>query len=128
MRRNGSTVSATFARPRLDTPAGNARQALPSPKTGIADVLDFFRRGDVLMVTCIDRLVPSIGDLQDIVRTVKTRGASLKATEQPIDTSTAAGKCFLDMLGPPALRGRSRGRGRPCSLPSSAYPLSRDRR
>jgi DNA invertase Pin-like site-specific DNA recombinase len=24
---------------------------------------------------------------------------SLKATEQPIDTSTAAGKCFLDMLG-----------------------------
>jgi DNA invertase Pin-like site-specific DNA recombinase len=27
------------------------------------------------------------------------RGAALKATEQPIDTSTAAGKCFLDMLG-----------------------------
>jgi hypothetical protein len=27
------------------------------------------------------------------------KGASLKATEQPIDTSTAAGKCFLDMLG-----------------------------
>jgi DNA invertase Pin-like site-specific DNA recombinase len=26
-------------------------------------------------------------------------GASLKATEQPIDTSTAAGKAFLDMLG-----------------------------
>lgn len=24
---------------------------------------------------------------------------SLKATEQPIDTGTAAGKCFLDMLG-----------------------------
>jgi DNA invertase Pin-like site-specific DNA recombinase len=23
----------------------------------------------------------------------------LKASEQPIDTSTAAGKCFLDMLG-----------------------------
>ena len=23
----------------------------------------------------------------------------LKATEQPIDTGTAAGKCFLDMLG-----------------------------
>jgi DNA invertase Pin-like site-specific DNA recombinase len=32
-------------------------------------------------------------------RAVKARGASLKATEQPIDTSTAAGKCFLDMLG-----------------------------
>ena len=62
-------------------------------------VLDFLRKGDVLMVTRIDRLARSIGDLQDIVRTVKARGASLKAREQPIDTSTAAGKCFLDMLG-----------------------------
>jgi DNA invertase Pin-like site-specific DNA recombinase len=62
-------------------------------------VLDFLRPGDVLMVTRIDRLARSIGDLQDIVRTTKARGASLKATEQPIDTSTAAGKCFLDMLG-----------------------------
>jgi DNA invertase Pin-like site-specific DNA recombinase len=53
----------------------------------------------VLVVTRIDRLARSIGDLQDIVRAVKARGASLKATEQPIDTSTAAGKCFLDMLG-----------------------------
>ncbi len=51
------------------------------------------------MVTRIDRLARSRGDLQDIVRTVRARGASLKATEQPIDTSTAAGKCFLDMLG-----------------------------
>src|SRR3954451_13973487 len=45
-------------------------------------VLDFLRKGDVLMVT----------------RAVRARGAILKATEQPIDTSTAAGKCFLDML------------------------------
>jgi Resolvase, N terminal domain len=51
------------------------------------------------MVTRIDRLARSIGDLQDIVRAVKAKGATLKATEQPIDTGTAAGKCFLDMLG-----------------------------
>jgi DNA invertase Pin-like site-specific DNA recombinase len=62
-------------------------------------VLDFLREGDVLMVTRIDRLARSIGDLQDIVRAVRAKGASLKATEQPIDTGTAAGKCFLDMLG-----------------------------
>src|ERR1700688_1245273 len=62
-------------------------------------VLDFLRAGDVLMITRIDRLARSIGDLQDIVRAVKAKGASLKATEQPIDTSTAAGKAFLDMLG-----------------------------
>ena len=68
-------------------------------REALRTVLDFLREGDVLMVTRIDRLARSIGDLQDIVRAVKARGASLKATEQPIDTGTAAGKCFLDMLG-----------------------------
>jgi DNA invertase Pin-like site-specific DNA recombinase len=62
-------------------------------------VHDFMRKGDVLMVTRIDRLARSIGDLQDIVRAIQAKAAALKATEQPIDTSTAAGKCFLDMLG-----------------------------
>ncbi len=68
-------------------------------RTELNTVLEFLRAGDVLMVTRIDRLARSIGDLQDIVRTLKAKGAALKATEQPIDTSTAAGKCFLDMLG-----------------------------
>ncbi|KAA1053543.1 recombinase family protein [Azospirillum argentinense] len=62
-------------------------------------LLQFLRAGDTLMVTRIDRLARSIGDLQDIVRELKAKGAALKATEQPIDTSTAAGKAFLDMLG-----------------------------
>src|ERR1700758_1895943 len=68
-------------------------------RTELQTVLDFLRTGDVLMVTRIDRLARSIGDLQDIVRALRAKGASLRATEQPIDTSTAAGKCFLDMLG-----------------------------
>jgi DNA invertase Pin-like site-specific DNA recombinase len=62
-------------------------------------LLDFIREGDELVVTRIDRLARSIGDLQDIVRALRSKGARLKATEQPIDTGTAAGKCFLDMLG-----------------------------
>ena len=70
----------------------------------LASILKFIREGDVLTVTRIDRLARSIGDLQDIVRTLKARGAMLRATEQPIDTSTAAGKCFLDMLGVFAVR------------------------
>jgi DNA invertase Pin-like site-specific DNA recombinase len=68
-------------------------------RTELHTVLEFLRKGDVLMVTRVDRLARSIGDLQDIVRALKAKGAALKATEQPIDTSTAAGKCFLDMLG-----------------------------
>ncbi len=41
-------------------------------------VLEFLRPGDMLMVTRIDRLARSIADLQDIVRQVRTRGASAK--------------------------------------------------
>ena len=62
-------------------------------------VLAFIREGDTLVVTRVDRLARSIGDLQDIVRELRGNGAGLLATEQPIDTSTAAGKAFLDMLG-----------------------------
>jgi DNA invertase Pin-like site-specific DNA recombinase len=65
----------------------------------LATLLEFMRDGDVLMVTKVDRLARSIGDLQDIVRALKAGGVSLRATDQPIDTATAAGKAFLDMLG-----------------------------
>src|SRR3954451_12877229 len=65
----------------------------------LASIIEFLRRGDELVVTRIDRLARSIGDLQDIVRELKRKGAFLRAADQPIDTSTAAGKAFLDMLG-----------------------------
>jgi DNA invertase Pin-like site-specific DNA recombinase len=65
----------------------------------LALLLDFLRQGDTLVVTRVDRLARSIKDLQDIVYTLKARGVTLKATEQPIDTHSAAGKAFLDMLG-----------------------------
>ena len=38
-------------------------------------------------------------DLQNLVHQLKEDGIHLQATEQPIDTSNAAGKAFLDMLG-----------------------------
>ena len=65
----------------------------------LALLLEFVRPGDALVVTRIDRLARSMRDLQDIVHFLKGRGVTLKATEQPIDTSSAAGKAFLDMLG-----------------------------
>jgi len=68
-------------------------------RTELRTLLDFIRAGDVLVVTRIDRLARSIGDLSVIVRELELKGAALKATEQPIDTSTAAGKAFLGMLG-----------------------------
>jgi DNA invertase Pin-like site-specific DNA recombinase len=61
-------------------------------------LLQFLREGDTLVVTRIDRLARSTRDLQNLVHELRERGIHLKATEQPIDTSTAAGKCFFDML------------------------------
>ena len=59
----------------------------------------FVQPGDTLVVTGIGRPARSMKDLQDIVHELKDRGVSLRATEQPVNTDTAAGKVFLDMLG-----------------------------
>lgn len=68
-------------------------------RTELATILDFLRPGDVLVVTRIDRLARSIADLAGIVRAIEAKGAGLACTEQPVDTTTAAGKAFLGMLG-----------------------------
>ena len=70
-----------------------------SARTELKTLLEFLRAGDTLVVTKIDRLARSMQDLQNIVADLKTKGVSLKAVDQPIDTGTAAGKAFLDMLG-----------------------------
>jgi DNA invertase Pin-like site-specific DNA recombinase len=65
----------------------------------LRNLIDFTRAGDTIVVTRIDRLARSIADLATIVKELETRRVSLKATEQPIDTSSAAGRAFLQMLG-----------------------------
>lgn len=44
-------------------------------------LLEFMRDGDNLVVTRVDRLARSVGDLQEIVRLLKQKGVTLKATE-----------------------------------------------
>ena len=62
-------------------------------------LLEFMREGDELVITRIDRLARSVRDLQNIVYDLNKRGINISATEQPVDTKTSIGKCFLDMLG-----------------------------
>ena len=66
--------------------------------TAPQNLMDFAREGDAIVVTRIDRLARSVRDLQNIVFELNERGVSLRVTEQSVDTSTSAGKCFLDML------------------------------
>jgi DNA invertase Pin-like site-specific DNA recombinase len=80
---------------RTEQKSGASLEGRPELKT----ILDFIHAGETLVVTRIDRLARSLTDLQTIVVTLKSKGAHLAATEQPVDTSTASGKAFFDMLG-----------------------------
>ena len=64
----------------------------------LQECLNYLREGDTLVITRVDRLARSILDLQKISKQLEDNGIKLKATEQPIDTSTPAGKAFFDML------------------------------
>jgi DNA invertase Pin-like site-specific DNA recombinase len=75
--------------------SGTSRQGREELKT----LMQFLREGDVLVVTRLDRLARSMDDLSGIVRELQEKGAALRATEQPVDTSSAAGKAFFQMLG-----------------------------
>jgi DNA invertase Pin-like site-specific DNA recombinase len=87
----------TIAKPiiRAEKVSGASRKG----RSELETLLEFLRPGDTLIVTRIDRLARSLRDLQNIVHELREKGVHLKATEQPIDTSTAAGKAFLSMLG-----------------------------
>jgi DNA invertase Pin-like site-specific DNA recombinase len=80
---------------RTEKASGTSRNS----RTELELLLEFLQTGDTLMVTRVDRLARSIKDLEDIVSLLQEKNVTLKATEQPIDTRTAAGKAFLDMLG-----------------------------
>jgi DNA invertase Pin-like site-specific DNA recombinase len=68
-------------------------------RTELKTLLEFVRRDDILVVTRIDRIARSTADLFDILRILEAKGVALKATEQPIDTSTTLGKSLPAMLG-----------------------------
>ena len=97
--RDGHTDRAIAESRLRDRQSGKKSATSRNGRTELQTLLDFLRSGDTLMVTRIDRLARSIGDLQDIVRLLKGKGVELRATEQPVDTGTAAGKAFVDMLG-----------------------------
>ena len=57
------------------------------------------RKGDTVVCTRLDRLARSTRDLLQIAETLETKGVNLKVLEQPIDTTTSAGRLFFTILG-----------------------------
>lgn len=57
------------------------------------------RKGDQLVVTKLDRLGRSLEHLIDLSQDLHTRGVDLVVLDQGIDTSTAVGRMFFQILG-----------------------------
>lgn len=66
----------------------------------LANALDFVREGDTLMVTRLDRLARSVGDLHNIIEQLTAKGAEFQCLQQSdIVVSTSTGKLMLSILG-----------------------------
>jgi DNA invertase Pin-like site-specific DNA recombinase len=65
--------------------------------------LDYVREGDTIIVTKLDRLARSVGDLLNIVALLETKKVSLRVRSmsgsQPLDTATATGRLMLAVIG-----------------------------
>ena len=61
--------------------------------------LSFVREGDTLVVTRLDRLARSAGDLHNIVRQLTSKGVAFQCMQQSgMDTSTSTGILLLGVL------------------------------
>lgn len=57
-------------------------------------------RGDILVVTKVDRIARSLRDLSNIVADLTERGVEFKCVDQPgMDTTTPMGKFMMNILG-----------------------------
>jgi DNA invertase Pin-like site-specific DNA recombinase len=83
-------VSKTFS----DTMSG-ARDDRP----GLASLMDYVREGDTVVVWKLDRLGRNTLHILETVKALTDRGVTLISTTDGIDSSTAAGRMMIGVLG-----------------------------
>src|SRR6478735_11749829 len=62
-------------------------------------MLDHLREGDVVVVWKLDRLSRSLKDLLHIMDRIEAVGAGFRSLTEAIDTTTAAGRMMMQMVG-----------------------------
>ena len=79
--------------------AGHSAKSLDRP--GMARLLDLIRRRkvDVVVVAKLDRITRSVRDLGELVDLFKRSGVEFASVADHIDTSTAAGRLVLNVMG-----------------------------
>jgi DNA invertase Pin-like site-specific DNA recombinase len=106
--------------------------------------LDQLRPGDTLIVSRLDRLARSVGDLHRIIERINASGAAFRCLQQGgVDTATSTGKLMLAILGAVAefendirrerqrdgiekARGRGVYKGRPPSIDTATIAMMHD--
>ena len=66
-------------------------------RPGLTACLDHLRRGDVLVVLDLDRLGRLAGELVALIDGLAERGIAFRALNSPMDTTTPAGRAFLQI-------------------------------
>lgn len=77
-----------------DKVSGTARE-----RPGWIELMNYIRKGDVLVITELSRMSRSLSHLLEIVEDLKKRQVDLKSLRENIDTSTATGRAFLSIMG-----------------------------
>ena len=66
----------------------------------LSNAIDFVRQCDTLVVTRLDRLARSVGDLHRIIEKLTGKGVEFRCINQSgVDTDTSTGKLMLSILG-----------------------------
>lgn len=66
-------------------------------RAGLAACLDFLRPDDVLVVLDLDRLGRLAGELVALIDRLAAQGVGFRALNAPMDTTTPAGRAFLQI-------------------------------
>lgn len=75
------------------------RSGLDGKRPQLEECLRFVRRGDILVVTKLDRLARSTADLYRIVTQLDDKGVTFKVLDDDqVDTSTRTGKLVMGIL------------------------------
>lgn len=71
-----------------------------SDRIELMNALDFVRDGDTLIVTRLDRLARSVGDLHQIIEKLAAKNVAFRCLNQSgVDTDTSTGKLMIGILG-----------------------------
>jgi DNA invertase Pin-like site-specific DNA recombinase len=101
-----STVSQTLAQQEAALAAAGVTKVFSDTmsgarddRPGLAALLDYVREGDTVVVWKLDRLGRNTLHILETVKAMTERGVTLISTTDGIDSSTAAGRMMIGVLG-----------------------------